>query len=66
MTGDLFCIKVPTHRPRTSAVAIKYRGYWFHIDESDLDSKAAFDLLLELFNLEIRAGGRARIPLLTI
>jgi hypothetical protein len=62
MTGDLFCIKVQTHRPRTSAVAIKYRGHWFYIDESDQDSRATFDLPLELFNLEIRAGGRARIP----
>lgn len=66
MTGDLFHVKVQSKRPREAAVAVKYRDHWFYIDEADLDSKSTFNLLLELFNLEIRAGGGSQIPLLTI
>ncbi len=66
MTGDLFHVKVHRRRPREAAVAVKYRDNWFYIDEGDLDSKSTFNLLLELFNLEIRAGGGSQIPLLTI
>ncbi len=66
MTGDLFCVRMQKSRPRNAAVAVPYRGYWFYVDESDLSSKSTFNLLLELFNLEIRAGGSAQIPLLTI
>ena len=66
MTGDLFRVNVQRTRPLNSAVAVKHRGYWFYIEESDLDSKSTFNLLLEIFNLEIRAGGGAQIPLLTI
>ena len=49
-----------------AAVAVKYDGDWFYIEETDLDSKSTFNLLLELFKLQIRAGGNAQIPLLTI
>jgi len=66
MTGDLFCVRVQRYRPRHAAVAVPYRGYWFYVDETDLDSKSTFNLLLELFNLEIRAGGGAQLPLITI
>lgn len=66
MTEGLFKVHMSKQKPADSAVAVKHRGYWFYIDESDLDSKSTFNLLLELFNLEIRAGGGAQIPLLTI
>ncbi|MCH7685105.1 MAG: hypothetical protein IH899_00230 [Planctomycetes bacterium] len=66
MTGDLFSVRVQRFRPHHAAVAVQHRGYWFYVDETDLDSKSTFNLLLELFNLEIRAGGGAQIPLLTI
>lgn len=63
---DLFRVQTSKIRPRGAAVSIKHNGHWFYIDESDIDSKRTFNLLLELFNLEIRAGGGAQIPLLTI
>ena len=66
MTGDLFKVHVQRRRPKHAAVAVEHRGYWFYVDETDLDSMSTFNLLLELFNLEIRAGGGAQIPLLTI
>ncbi|MFP6764705.1 MAG: hypothetical protein VB858_13850, partial [Planctomycetaceae bacterium] len=66
MTGDLFRVNVQRLRPRNAAVAVRHAGYWFYIDEADLDSKSTFNLLLELFNLQIRAGGNTQIPILTI
>ena len=53
-------------KPDDAVVAVKHRGYWFYVSDCDLDSKSTFNLLLELINLEIRAGGGAQIPLLTI
>lgn len=66
LTGDLFRVHVQKLPPKDAAVAVRYQGHWFYIPECDLDSKSTFNLLLELFNLEIRAGGGAQIPLLTI
>ncbi len=64
--GDLFqihCSKLPPH---DAAVRVKYRGYWFYIHDCDISSKSTFNLMLELFNLEIRGGGGQQLPLLTI
>jgi hypothetical protein len=66
VVGDLFQVHYGRLPPRNPAVAVKYRGNWFYIRDSDISSKSTFKLLLELFNLEIRAGGGAQISLLTI
>lgn len=66
MSEGLFHVKVSRKRPETAAVRVKYRNHWFYLDETDLESKSTFNLLLELFNLEIRAGGGGQIPLLAI
>lgn len=66
MTGDLLQVKVAKLPPLRAAVSVFYRGHWFYIEDRDLNSKATFNLLIELFNLEIRAGGGAQIPLLSI
>ncbi len=63
---DLFQVHTGKLPPLHAAVSIKYRGHWFYIADSDIDSKRTFNLLLELFNLKIRAGGGTQIPLLTI
>ncbi|PHS15758.1 MAG: hypothetical protein COA78_04765 [Blastopirellula sp.] len=63
---ELFQVHSGKLPPLHAAVSIQYRGHWFYIDDADIDSKRTFNLLLELFNLKIRAGGGAQIPLLTI
>ncbi|MFT7638515.1 MAG: hypothetical protein ACI9G1_000239 [Pirellulaceae bacterium] len=63
---ELFQVHSGELPPLHAAVSIRYRGHWFFIADSDIDSKRTFNLLLELFNLKIRAGGGAQIPLLTI
>ena len=54
-----------TKKPACAAVAVKYRGYWFYIDDRDHSSKATFALLMQLF--ELRAGGGpGKGPVLTL
>ena len=53
-------------RPCHAAVAVHYRGYWFFIDESDRESRVVFEFLVEMYNLEIRGGGAAALPVLTL
>ena len=52
-------------RPRTAHVAVKFRGGWFYIDESDIRSKRTFVTLLVLFELQAPDGATAA-PLLTL
>jgi hypothetical protein len=53
-------------RPRRAHVAIQYKGYWFYIDETDLETKATFSLLLELARLNFAEGKSVNKPLLTL
>ena len=66
LTGDLLRIHHSKQRPVQSSVAVQYREYWFFIDDSDLQSKSTFSLLMELYNLEIRGGGAVSAPVLTL
>lgn len=66
MTGDMLQVKVSKLPPFKAAVSVFYRGHWFYVEDDDLNSKATFNMLIELFNLEIRAGGGSQIPLLSI
>lgn len=66
LTGDLLRIHHSKQRPVQSSVAVRYREYWFFIDDSDLQSKSTFSLLMELYNLEIRGGGAVSAPVLTL
>jgi hypothetical protein len=54
------------HRPPKDAyVAVKYRGYWYYLEDRDQASKATFALMLQLSRLDFgksRRGG----PLLTL
>ena len=66
LTRGLFHVCVSKKKPGDAAVSVERHGYWYYIRDNDLDSKSTFNLLLELINLEIRAGGGTHIPLLTI
>jgi hypothetical protein len=52
-------------RPAGAHVAVQYKDYWFYIDETDLETKATFTLLMELarLNLSDKVGTK---PLLTL
>ncbi|CAN5324898.1 hypothetical protein BH10PLA2_BH10PLA2_33200 [soil metagenome] len=51
--------------PPHAHVSVRYNGYWFYIDQRDRDTKATFNLLMELSRLELGAKlGTA--PVLTL
>lgn len=65
VTGGLFAVHSASERPGNTAVAVNYRGSWFYVDDSDLDSKSTFSLLSQLFALQAgKAKGTA--PTLTL
>lgn len=63
--GDLLHVHHSTERPQNAAVQIHYRGSWFYIDDSDLQSKSTFLLLSQLFSLQAGSSD-GRSPLLTV
>ena len=63
--GDSLQIRSGSSRPTESAVAVYYRGNWFYIDDSDLESKATLSLLSQVFALQ--AGeSEGIVPVLTL
>ena len=50
--------------PRTYS-AVKYKDYWFWIDDGDFASKRSFAFLMILFSLT-ETGGHQGLPLVTI
>ncbi|UCD27893.1 MAG: hypothetical protein JSV03_12415 [Planctomycetota bacterium] len=65
ITGDLIRIHSQMVPPVNAAVAVRYKEHWFYISESDLESKATFSLLVQLF--ELQAGKEAgAAPVLTL
>jgi hypothetical protein len=65
LTGGLFRIRSSADPPDNAFVRIHYRGTWFYIDDSDLTSKASFNLLDQLFQLQAGDAPGAS-PLLTL
>lgn len=67
MLGDLFRVRVSRWRPRDAYLAVPYRGYWYYVEDSDLESKSTLSLLHELFNIQVRGGaGEQGLPVLTL
>jgi hypothetical protein len=65
MTGDLLRIASSAQPLEHAAVQVRYRGTWFYIDDTHLDSKSTFSLLAQLFSLqagEVKGDG----PVLTL
>ena len=69
LTRNLFQIKsissTTAGTNQDAAIGTNYRGNWFYIDDSDLDSKTTFSLLTQLFSLQ---SGKAEgiTPVLTL
>ena len=66
ITGDLLKVRCSQHKPQCAAVAVKYRGYWFFIDDRDRNSKSTFTLLMQLFELQAGGGATGTKPVLTL
>ncbi len=66
ITGGLMRIRNQRTQPSDAYVAVPYRGRWFYIDDSDLDTKSTFALVSQLFELQSgnikHAGPTLTIP----
>ena len=58
-------IKSSESEPNNAAVAIPYRGYWYFIENNDMQSKAAFLFMQVLMGMQSGATSSGR-PVLTI
>jgi hypothetical protein len=58
-------IRSSIDKPADAFVAVKYRDYWFWIDDRDFKSKRSFAYLMLLFSLT-ESGGKEGLPLVTI
>src|SRR5262249_4334594 len=52
-------------RPASAHVAVRYKGYWFYIDETDQTTKATFSLLMGVSRMEL-VGKPGAVPVLTL
>ena len=67
MTGDLLKVKsckCPAP-PGNAYVSVRYRGNWYFIEDSDLNSKSTFALLIQLYDLQ-SGDVKGSAPVLTI
>ena len=63
--GRQFRIRQSSRQPRSAYLAVPYRDHWYYIANNDLESKASFMLLSQLFSLN--AGAIKSVnPTLTI
>jgi hypothetical protein len=71
VTDGIFavCSAKQHRRPEHAYVAVKYRDYWFYIDDRDHASKATFNLMLQLTRIDLGGAdtrsAKAR-PILTL
>jgi hypothetical protein len=63
--GDLLMVRSQQAPPSNAAVAVNYRGNWFYVDDSDMQSKYTLMLLDQLSALQAGKVERAG-PILTL
>jgi hypothetical protein len=52
-------------KPRDAFAAVRYRDYWFWVDDGDFETKRALTVVMFFFTLA-ETGGAERLPLVTI
>jgi len=57
MLGDMFAVHSCKKCPEHAAVAVPYKGYWFYLDQRDLETLGTFALLQQLYSIEVLTGG---------
>ena len=56
LVGASIHIHSSATRPDTAAIAVRYRGYWFYIDDSDAATKRFYMMLRTLWSVTISAS----------
>ncbi|MCA8900883.1 MAG: hypothetical protein KDA53_06485, partial [Hyphomonas sp.] len=57
---DYFAVRWSKERPDGAAVAVPYRGYWFHVDDTCRNAKSTLDLIGHLYALQAAIAGKGR------
>lgn len=65
-TGGILRIHSCKRKPSDVALAIKHNDYWFYIAADDLDSRKTFRLLVDIVDLQLKAGVPGGGPVLTL
>jgi hypothetical protein len=60
-----FRMRSSKDRPENAFTAVRFRGYWYYIDEADITSKRALGLIIVLFRLQAPTPSGAA-PILTL
>jgi hypothetical protein len=67
LAGQDVHIHTSTHQPERAAVAVKYRGHWFYIDDADMKTKLFYKIVRSLWSVSIAASADQRAaPVLTL
>ena len=67
LVGKNLRIQASKDRPKHAVVAVKHRGHWFYIDETDMHTKLFYDVVRTLWSVSIAAASDQRAaPVLTI
>jgi hypothetical protein len=67
LAGKDIRIRSSNDKPKTASLAVKYRGYWFYIDETDLPTKQFFRALRLFWSVSIASStDQMAAPVLTI
>lgn len=63
---ELLSVRVSVDPPEQAFISVQHRGYWFYVDDTDLESKQTLGLLTSLIRLSIDADGAQAVPVLTL
>ena len=67
LAGKDIRIQSSKDKPKRASTAVAYRGYWFYVDETDMQTKLFFDLARTLWSISISASADQKAaPVLTI
>ena len=67
LAGKNIRIRSSDEKPTRAVVAVKHRGYWFYIDDTDMHTKLFYQLVRTLWSFSIaNSADTSTAPLLTI
>jgi hypothetical protein len=68
LAGKDIRIRSSADKPKTASLSVKYRGYWFYIDETDQPTKLFFRAVRLFWSVSIASSAdpRTAAPVLTI
>ena len=67
LAGRGLCIHSSEEMPENAELSVKYRGYWYYIDQADMPTKLFYRMIRILWSVSIAAGVDERAaPVLTL